>query len=65
MCSFSPRNGEVILKPTGLKFIDPWESGFSPRNGEVILKAKKEADILVKKGFSPRNGEVILKKKTS
>ena len=34
---FSPRNGEVILKPP-VGFEEHTASGFSPRNGEVILK---------------------------
>ena len=37
--SFSPRNGEVILKDF-LKEYDRLSSSFSPRNGEVILKSK-------------------------
>ena len=35
--SFSPRNGEVILKKT-LNMLGRSELSFSPRNGEVILK---------------------------
>ena len=35
--SFSPRNGEVILKVQFHTFLNNFV-GFSPRNGEVILK---------------------------
>ena len=35
--SFSPRNGEVILKATEESVRIQFQS-FSPRNGEVILK---------------------------
>ena len=35
--SFSPRNGEVILK-TVVESTTELVAGFSPRNGEVILK---------------------------
>ena len=37
MESFSPRNGEVILKTMKVS-IRLSHDGFSPRNGEVILK---------------------------
>ena len=35
--SFSPRNGEIILK-VDFKFVQFREVCFSPRNGEIILK---------------------------
>ena len=41
--SFSPRNGEVILKRKIRPFL-PWSTCFSPRNGEVILKVTKLAN---------------------
>ena len=38
MLSFSPRNGEVILKLKVLVAKTEGAASFSPRNGEVILK---------------------------
>ncbi len=58
--SFSPRNGEVILKNAVIKMAER-VPGFSPRNGEVILKKVPEVCHTFSKCFSPRNGEVILK----
>ena len=61
--SFSPRNGEIILK---FKTIggDGEEECFSPRNGEIILKGNTvRCGTLMSypARFSPRNGEIILK----
>ena len=39
--SFSPRNGEVILKVSSSERNKREEESFSPRNGEVILKRNK------------------------
>ena len=36
--SFSPRNGEVILKEKRKRIDTIASTSFSPRNGEVILK---------------------------
>ena len=62
--SFSPRNGEVILKRIKLEMMVQLVR-FSPRNGEVILKDVQLIFFLLLAGFSPRNGEVILKFKQS
>ena len=37
--SFSPRNGEIILKDI-MFFQKVYSSRFSPRNGEIILKVE-------------------------
>ena len=58
--SFSPRNGEVILKLLQ-KMSTTRQVRFSPRNGEVILKFYIKNPIGSIASFSPRNGEVILK----
>ena len=59
--SFSPRNGEVILKIYE-DYRRKRENCFSPRNGEVILKVvMPSAPHVDGASFSPRNGEVILK----
>ena len=58
--SFSPRNGEVILKAKEVR-AHRRVFGFSPRNGEVILKVEENSFRDFEGGFSPRNGEVILK----
>ena len=62
--SFSPRNGEVILKAPTCQGM--WRQPcFSPRNGEVILKEVSIRQIEEPGRFSPRNGEVILKRNRS
>ena len=48
--SFSPRNGEIILK-TGSSLIVIQKPRFSPRNGEIILKAERSTT-------RPREGRV-------
>ena len=55
--SFSPRNGEIILKNimTNLKTIT---AAFSPRNGEIILKAFIFRISIIFLGFqSPQWGD--------
>ena len=59
--SFSPRNGEVILKPQKTLGDGGYTKSFSPRNGEVILKLLSKKEEKLWQCFSPRNGEVILK----
>mgnify|MGYP000976488273 CR=1 FL=1 len=58
--SFSPRNGEIILKAAVAAEEARLES-FSPRNGEIILKDSTALCTLKLQCFSPRNGEIILK----
>ena len=55
LLSFSPRNGEVILKPLSSKCIVLIQS-FSPRNGEIILKVHMQTLRISNPSFSPRNG---------
>ena len=59
--SFSPRNGEIILKAMNSEYTDNNGVSFSPRNGEIILKEYILGDQDFEESFSPRNGEIILK----
>ena len=63
VASFSPHNGEVILKAKEMSdLLIELHEFQSPQWGDNSKAVITWSDTKQPKGFSPRNGEIILKK---
>ena len=66
VASFSPHNGEVILKAKEMSdLLIELHEFQSPQWGDNSKAVITWSDTKQPKGFSPRNGEVILKRRGS